>query len=46
MLNTVRGVPDFLPPEVSIYLESQQPVGKYNPFLLDVYQLGLCIAMM
>lgn len=46
MLNTVRGVPDFLAPEVARYLSHQQQVGKYDPFLSDIYQLGLCLSLM
>ncbi|CAK67987.1 unnamed protein product (macronuclear) [Paramecium tetraurelia] len=48
LLNTIRGVPDYLPPEVQKYVDASgaQTVGRYNPFLADVYQLGLNILMM
>jgi len=39
-------VPDYLPPEVRKYHDGHTVVGKYNASLCDVYQLGLCIAMM
>lgn len=37
-----------MPPEVQKYVEASgaQSVGKYNPFLSDVYQLGLNLLMM
>lgn len=47
-LNTVRGVPQYLSPEILELLQvnSVQKVLLYDPYKLDIYALGLTMIMM
>ena len=45
-MHTVRGVTSFMPPELFKFADHcDDAVGKYSPFLFDIYSLGITMAM-